>query len=406
MTGLTLFRHPVLGRILWGELVSALGDGMSMVAVAWLAVQIAPPARTGVWTGLAVAAYALPAPIGAALLARWMRRLGAARLVAMDATLRAVALGTIATLAVSGTLTPTVYVLLLAISSLLHAWGSAGTYTLVAELLPPEDRITGNSLLSTFNQASYIIGPALAGGVIALIGAGWVIAVDAGSFAVLAVAASRVSGRMTVPPPSASSAGAWRSILDRPRLLGLTALTCVFFFVYGPVEVALPIHVARELHGSSSLLGFYWTVFGFGATLGALGARLLRRLPAGLVVSAIVIGWGAALMPVGLSNAVAPGLIGFGIGGLIYGPFAATTTALFQASTPPEMLSRVLAVRYALTTPSTALGTLLGGPIVGAVGGRNTLLISALFTIGAGITAAAVLGYAAVNRRRPATVDA
>jgi hypothetical protein len=54
-------------------LVSALGDGMSMLAVAWLAVQIAPPDRAGVWTGLAVAAYALPATIGAAALARLVR---------------------------------------------------------------------------------------------------------------------------------------------------------------------------------------------------------------------------------------------------------------------------------------------------------------------------------------------
>jgi hypothetical protein len=54
-------------------LVSALGDGMSMVAVAWLAVQIAPPDQAGVWTGLAVAAYALPATIGAAALARLVR---------------------------------------------------------------------------------------------------------------------------------------------------------------------------------------------------------------------------------------------------------------------------------------------------------------------------------------------
>ena len=63
-------------------LVSALGDGMSMVAVAWLAVQIAPPGQAGVWTGLAVAAYALPATIGAAALARLVRGFRGVRLVA------------------------------------------------------------------------------------------------------------------------------------------------------------------------------------------------------------------------------------------------------------------------------------------------------------------------------------
>ena len=115
-------------------LVSALGDGMSMVAMAWLAVQIAPLDQAGVWTVLAVA----------------------------------------------GLLDPVVYVNLLAVSSLLHAWGSAGAYTLIAESLPEEgDRVNGYAILSTFTQAAVVVGPALAGGLAALVGPGWVIGADA-----------------------------------------------------------------------------------------------------------------------------------------------------------------------------------------------------------------------------------
>jgi MFS family permease len=398
-----LLGHPVLRRILPGMLVSALGDGMSMVAVAWLAVQIAPPDQVGVWTGLAVAAYALPAPIGAAVLARLMRRLRAAQLVAADASLRAVALGAVAMLAVAGLLDPVVYVALLAVSSLLHAWGSAGAYTLIAELLPEEDRVTGNALLSTFTQAAFVVGPALAGALTALVGPGWVIGVDAASFGVLAVAGWAVSPRQAAAAgvaPSTPATGGWRTILDRPRLLGLIMVTCAFFFLYGPVEVALPVHVAHELHGSPNLLGLYWTAFGIGATIGALGAALLRHRPPWRVVVGIIVGWGAALLPLGLTDAVAPGLVGLAVGGLIYGPFTAICTALFQRSTPPQALSRVLAARTALTTPSTALGTLLGGPVVTAVGGRHTLLISALLTIALGASVAAVLRHA--GRRRSA----
>ena len=382
-------RHPVLCRVLPAQLVSALGDGMSMVAVAWLAVQIAPADRAGVWTGAAVAAYALGAPLGAAVLARPMRGLRSAQLVAADATLRAVALGAVAILAVTGLLDPIAYVALLAVSSLLHAWGSAGAYTLIAELLPEEDRVAGNSLLSTFTQAAIVVGPALAGGLTALVGPGWVIGVDAASFAVLAVAGWAVSARSAAPvaPPAT---GGWRTIVDRPRLLGLIVVTCVFFFLYGPVEVALPIHVAHELHGSPGLLGLYWTVFGVGATVGALGTALLRHCPPWRVVVGVIAGWGAALLPLGLTDAVAPGLAGLAVGGLIYGPFTAVCTALFQQGTPPEALSRVLAARAALTTPATALGTLLGGPVVAAVGGRHTLLISAVLTIALGASVAAV----------------
>lgn len=394
-------RQPVLRRLLPGLLVSALGDGMSMVAVAWLAVQIAPPGREGVWTGLAVAAYSLPATVGAAVFGRLVRGFTGTRLVAVDATLRAVALGTIAVLAVADALAPAGYVALLAVSSLLHAWGNAGTYTLIAELLPDEDRVAGNALVSTFTQASFVIGPALAGGVTALAGPGWVIGVDALSFAVLAVSCLLVPVQVSSAPSDEPTVGGWRTIVRQPRLLGLIAVTCVFFFLYGPVEVALPIHVAEELHGSPGLLGAFWTVFGLGAVAGGLGAGLLRNRPLWAVVVLIIIGWGAALLPLGLTDAVVPGLIGFAVGGLIYGPFTAICTTLFQRACPPHVLSRVLATRTALTSPSTAAGMLLGGPVVTAIGGRPTLLASGLLTIALGVLVAAAVRMSLVTSTAP-----
>jgi MFS family permease len=322
------------------------------------------------------------------------------RLVAVDATLRAVALGTVAGLAVAGLLSPAWYVVLLAVSSLLHAWGSAGMYTLVAERLTDADRVAGNALLSTFVAVAIVVGPAVAGGLTALVGPGWVIGVDAASFAVLAVSCwlVRAGGRAPTTPEEAA-AGGWRTIVSQPQLLGLIAVTCVFFFLYGPVEVALPIHVAQELHGSPGLLGLFWTVFGLGATVGGLGAGLLRDRPLWLVVVAIIIGWGASLLPLGLSDAVVPGLVGFAVGGLIYGPFTAICTTLFQRTSPPQVLSRVLATRTALTTPSTALGTLLGGPLVSAIGGRPTLLASGLLTIAFGLVVAVALALGRSRRR-------
>jgi len=47
-------------------------------------------------------------------------------------------------------------------------------------------------------------------------------------------------------------------------------LTWLFFFLYGPVEVALPVYVAHDLHADAGLLGTYWTAFGIGALVAAL----------------------------------------------------------------------------------------------------------------------------------------
>jgi MFS family permease len=398
-----VLRRPVLRRVMPAMLLSAIGDGMSVVAVAWLAVRIAPADQAGVWTALAVAAYTLPATFGAAVLARLVRGLPGTALVSLDATVRALVLGTIAALAIIGALGPALYVILLAGSSLLHAWGNAGAYTLIAELVPDEDRVTGNALLSTFSQASYVLGPALAGGLTAWAGPGWVIAADATTFAVLAITCRSVPARTVptspaepsadpepaIPPPASTATSGRRAILSNRRLTGLLVVTCVFFFLYGPVEVALPIHIAQEIPGSAALLGIFWATFGVGAIAGGLGAGLLRHKPLWTIVAVIITGWGAALLPLGLTDSVLPGLVGFAVGGLIYGPFTAICTALFQRSSPPHLLSRVLATRTALTTPATALGTLLGGPVVGAIGGRHTLLASALLTIVLGVAVAA-----------------
>jgi predicted MFS family arabinose efflux permease len=292
-------------------------------------------------------------------------------------------------------------------------------------LLPEQHRVAGNALMSTFTQAAIVIGPALAGTVTTLTGPGWVIGADAASFAILAASCwaaptrparapaagaptSAQSGTATRAAP-VQAAGTARSraatsgshtILGHPRLLALLAVTCAFFFLYGPVEVALPLHIAKDLHATPGLLGAYWTAFGIGAVLGGLGAGLLRRHPLPTVVAAIITGWGAALLPLGLSDAAWPGLIGFTVGGLIYGPYTAISTTLVQRTSPPQMLSRALATATALTTPSTALGTLLGGPATAAIGARHTILASALLTIALGT---AVAPIAQLYRTRSST---
>jgi len=354
------------------EAVSALGDGMSVVVIAWLAITIAPPAQRGLWTALAVAAFSLPASLGTVLFGRWVRRLPGARLIVADSTMRLGFLTSIVVLGLAGALTPLRYVVLLAFSSLLQAWGSAGKYTVIAELLPDEERVAGNALISVLTQTALIIGPALAGLTIATIGPVWALFADALSYGVLAVVAFRLPSR----PPDLATGFSWRGMPG----LGLIALTCAFFFLYGPVEVALPLHL-----GSAQLLGLFWTVFSIGAVIGGLATAALRDRPLWPVVTVIVIGWGCTLLPLGLSSLLWPGLVGFGLGGVIYGPFTSVTTALFQRSTPSDQLSRVLAARGALTIPSTATGVLVGGPLVGALGAQGTLLWSGLLTIALGV---------------------
>src|ERR1700704_7134243 len=114
---------------------------MSFVAVPWLAIKLAPHATAGLWVGGAVAAYTLPGVVGALVFGRRLRRVTARRLLLADSVVRAVFLGAIPLAWLAGLLTLPLYVVLLAVSSLLHAWGIAGRYTLLAALLPGGQRL-------------------------------------------------------------------------------------------------------------------------------------------------------------------------------------------------------------------------------------------------------------------------
>ncbi|WP_323809074.1 MFS transporter [Kitasatospora acidiphila] len=259
--------------------------------------------------------------------------------------------------------------------------GNAGKYALLAQLLSAEQRLAANALVSSSGSASVIVGPALAGLLATAVGPAWVVGLDAVSFAVLAVQVGRLGGGTAEPVTPTRSLAGLRFLRGRPELLGILVLTWCFNFLYGPVEVALPLHVTDDLHAGTRLLGLYWTLFGAGAVLGGLTVGTLRKLPLWPVTLGIVAGWGLMLLPFGLRAPAPVTLTCFALGGLIYGPFTALSFTLFQNRTPAEQLTTVLAARSAAMLTSAPLGTAFGGPLTTAFGPRQVLGASGLATI-------------------------
>ncbi|MBA2633542.1 MAG: MFS transporter [Chloroflexi bacterium] len=251
-----LLSRPQLRLLLAGLGVSSLGDGISTVTVAWLAVQLAPAGSLGLFVGLAIASYTLPGIIGALTLGGILRGRPARTLVLAHCLLRAGCLGLIALLAALGALTPPAYLALLAASSLMAAWGNAGEYTMLSDLAGSDGRFAVNSLASSQASFAFIIGPLAAGLLLARFSPGWILLLDAASFAILGSAAwlTRTDAGASENPVDLKAAESGFRLLRRRDLLSLTALTWVFFFLYGPVEVALPVYVAQDLGASAQLL--------------------------------------------------------------------------------------------------------------------------------------------------------
>jgi predicted MFS family arabinose efflux permease len=355
---------------------------MSTVTIAWLAVRTAPAGELGLFVGLAVAAYTLPGAVGALALGRYLRHRPARALVLADCLLRAGFLGAVVVLAASGGLSPAAYVALLAGSSLLTSWGRAGQYTMLAELGGEDGRLAANSLASAQVWLATIIGPALAGLLLARIAPAWLLAFDAASFAFLGGQAWRThtATEATDEPVDARAAESGFRLLRRSDLLGLIVLTWFFFFLYGPVEDALPVYVAHDLHAHARLLGVYWTSFGVGALASTLLVGMLRSRATRPIVLLIVAGWGVCLVPFAFAP-LGVTVVCFAVGGLVYGPFVPLTYALFQSITTTANLPSVLAARSAALIVATPLGTAIGGPIVAGIGAGWTLTASGASTV-------------------------
>ncbi|TQJ92872.1 MFS transporter [Streptomyces sp. SLBN-31] len=394
--------NPDFRRLQPGFLVSFLGDGMSFIGVAWLAVELAAPTHRSLVVGLAVAAYSLPAALGSLTLGRWLSGRNARSLILVNALLRGALFALIPALYWTGLLTAATYIALLALSSILHAWGIAGRQTFVAETLPAEDRLAGHALVGSQEQLSFITGPPLAGLVSAALGPAAVLAADALSYAYLALVTARVRGEGTLerrPPVPLRRSG--QTLARHPELLGLLGLSFVFYLLYGPIEVAVPLVVAERMGSDPTVLGWIWSAFGVGAVIGTWITGTLRRLPLWPTVLAIVAGWGLAILPFAHFGTLAAGIAGFGLGGLIYAPYGPVSITLLQQKAPLEELVSLSAFRSAILVIATPLGAVLAGPLIGAFGATGTIRLSGQTTIALAALGAVLILLLRRRRHRP-----
>jgi predicted MFS family arabinose efflux permease len=377
---------PRYRRFAIGEVASAVGDGIGLTAVPWIALALAPRHLGAVAVGLSIAAYSLPGALAAAPVARLFRDLSSVRLVFADTIVRFIGLSAIAALALTGSLTLTEFVVLLAISSLLHPWGQGGRAGLVPLVVPEGDFLAANSLLFTaVNAALTIVGPAVGGLLVARVGGAQAIAIDAATFlALLAALASLRLPAVQVPHEERSGAKV-RTYLLRGPLAYLLALTVVFYGLYGPFEVALPLYVRSNLDAGPELFGFAWAAFGVGALIGGIagGALLdLRQRAAMLRFSVVVVAmWGLAVLVIALFPIAAVLLVSIAIGGAAYAPYPSVLTTAQQRLVDPAMLPSVATVFAAASGGVSVAATGVGGPIVALVGAQATLFGSGAATV-------------------------
>ena len=263
--------------------------------------------------------------------------------------------------------------------------------TFVAELVGEEDLHNAVALNSTSFNAARMIGPAVAGAVIAAIGTGWAFLINGASF--VAVLISLASLRVAELRPNARAKRAtgsftegFRYVWSRPDLKTML----VMLFVIGTFGLNFPIFIStmavKVFHTDAGGFGFLSSSMAFGTVAGALlGASRKKPYFSLLLLGAVVFGVGCTLA------AIAPGYWFFAGALVITGVAALTVTntsnSLMQLTTEPAMRGRVMALRVGVALGGTPIGAPIVGWVANNYGPRWALGVGAASGFVAAITA-------------------
>jgi MFS family permease len=380
-----------------GSAVSVSGTWMQRVAQDWLVLQLT---HNGVALGVSSALQFAPVLVigawGGAVVDRVDRR----RLLLLTQFLSAVLAAVLALMCATGVVTLwMVYALTLGLG-IVTVFDSPARQTFVAEMVGTDKVINAQSLYSTVHNGGRLIGPALAGVVIAWLGVASAFALNALSFVamIVALASMDVGALLRVPP----TARAPRQVRDgfaylwTHRDLRSSLILVAIVGVFGQnFRVVLPLLAQNTYHGGAQSYGYLTAALGLGAVIGALGSAARGRSSLrGLLLTCLAFGAVNLLVIATPSFVLAlTVIVGVGVTNIIFNTVGRT---LMIISSDPAMRGRVMALYSIVFLGSTPIG----GPIVGwacqAWGARSGFVI-------AGVTA---IAGAAVMMARPLTARA
>jgi MFS family permease len=388
-------------RLLWiGQTTSALGDALMGVALAFAVLDLGGSAGD---LGLVFAARTVSSVAFVLAGGVWADRLPRRTVMLVADAVRALVQGLVAFLLVSGAGEIWHLGAAAVVSGAASAFFIPAATGLVPDTVSSERLQQANATMSLSRNATDIFGPAASGALVALVGPGWVLALDAASFAV----STLTLARLAVPRGAALELrqsffadlrDGWREISSRTWLwVSLIAdsvanVGMAAFYVLGPVVAA------DELGGSEA----WGLIVAGGAVGGILGSALaLRVRPRRPLVAAYGLLFLAAPQLVGLVPPL-PVLAIAGASVLAYTAIAfsgAVWDTLFQQRVPREALSRVSAYDWMISLVLRPLAYALVGPAV-VLAGRDAVLLGAAGLICA--AAASALAVPGVRRLRAA----
>jgi MFS family permease len=371
--------------LLWvGATISALGDGMSFVALVWLVLERGGDPGVVGWLA---AAYTAPVVVGGLVAGMILDRFERRRVLAADNLIRGLAIASVPAAAALGVLTTAHLFAVAVIYGLLFMASLAGIPSLLPSLVEPDDLTTANAMESISYGLAGLAGPALAGLIIAMLGAPVVLAIDAATYGVFVVCllAMRPVGTVTEPRESPSAAGgglgpAVRFVLGTPAILAITVIYMAVNVGEGIFLVLAPVYAREVLGGDATTYGTLVSSFAAGALAGALLVGGIGwRWPLGRSIAAATLATGLVLALLLATPSLVPAAGVLALAGLLASSLTAWAQTIRMRLIPPELRGRVFALLRTLMQSTPPIGAVLAGTIL--VAGNPIPAIAVMATL-------------------------
>lgn len=372
-------QHRNVRLFLGGQLISQTGTWLTMVTQTLLVLSLT---QSGIVLGLLTAAQFGPVLLLGAWAGAVADRVDKRRFLMITQALamaQSAALGVVVLLGWASV--PAIFALAAA-QGVLTALDNPTRRSFVTEMVPPEDINNAVSLNSAIMTGARVVGPALAGALILLVGYGWPFIIDSVTYlAVLTGLALMRSEELHGEAPVAKAKGQVRAGLRYlradPRLLvPIVMMAIIGTFAYN-FTVTVPLMVDGPLGGDTTTFTFLYSVLSIGSLIGALlTARRLEVTSVQLVTAAV--GFGVAMLLLAAAPNLLTGFPAAVLLGLTSIAFMTSSTAIVQVLAGPEYRGRVLAIQSMVFLGSKPIGGPLVGWIADVAGPRSAVAVGGL----------------------------
>ncbi len=363
-----------------------IGTWMTRIATSWLVYRLTNSALLlGVVGFVGQLPSFLLAPVAGVLVDRWNRH---RLLVATQALAMAQSLA-LAVLTLTGVVRIWHVIALSAFQGVINAFDMPARQAFVVEMVDRrEDLSNAIALNSSMVNAARLLGPSLAGVIIAAVGEGWCFALDGVSY--LAVIASlllmnlprAVSERIEEENLFRQFRDGWDYIVGFKPIRNVLLLLALVSLIGMPYTVLMPVFATEILGGGPNTLGWLMAASGVGALIGALFLAARRTvLGLGKFIPATAGAFGAGLIAFSFSRALWLSLLLMVVTGLGFMAQMAISNTLLQTIVEENMRGRVMSFFSAAVMGTTPFGSLLAGAMAASIGGPYTLLISGICCI-------------------------